>query len=451
MKRTALVAALLLSLAQGHVGAASAQSTAFTYQGTLSANGHPANGNFDLQFKLFDAASNGTQIGGSITMLQFPVVNGAFTTDLDFPTAFAGTQRWLEVTVGTQTLSPRQSVNAVPVAQYALTGNVGPQGATGATGPKGATGADSTVAGPIGAQGPFGPQGAAGPTGSQGISGSQGATGPQGVAGAQGSQGTAGPQGAAGTQGPLGPQGTQGAVGATGATGPQGTTGSQGLQGNAGATGPQGNQGVSGAPGGIGATGATGTNGATGATGVAGPTGATGNNGFPGPAGPTGPAGTTGQRSSIVYQTASITLPNAIPAISTLIPGLADNVTMPATGVFHINLCGTIGIATTSGSALGFSEMDVLFFVDGARSAGFPGNQGGSAIVWPMNSQTASGGTATWSECYAFPSGTWANGSTHAFQMGASGMGAVGGATATIGAAPASPMQGHLSVEVVME
>ena len=104
------------------------QSTAFTYQGVLNASGHPASGNFDLAFRLFDAATLGNQIGTAIGMPQFPVANGVFTVDLDFPGAFNGSQRWLEVTVGTETLIPRQPVNAVPVAGYALSGNPGPSG-----------------------------------------------------------------------------------------------------------------------------------------------------------------------------------------------------------------------------------------------------------------------------------------------------------------------------------
>jgi len=123
MKRLLLSALLLVNLASiDRSDAATPQFTKFTYQGRLSANGQPASGNFDLQFKLFDAAADGagTQVGSTITMNAFAIVNGTFTTDLDFPGAFTGNQLWLEVTVGTQTLSPREPVNSVPVAQYAL-------------------------------------------------------------------------------------------------------------------------------------------------------------------------------------------------------------------------------------------------------------------------------------------------------------------------------------------
>ena len=176
--RSALAIALALSIQAGSVDA-SPQSTAFTYQGTLSANGQPADGNYDLAFRLFDAAEGGTQVGNTISIAQFPVVAGAFTVDLDFPGAFGGTQLWLDVTVGAQTLSPRQAVNVVPVAQYALAGVIGPPGATGPAGPAGPTGAT----GPVGATGPTGATGPAGVTGPAGATGPSGATGPTGPTG----------------------------------------------------------------------------------------------------------------------------------------------------------------------------------------------------------------------------------------------------------------------------
>lgn len=117
MTRALLCAALLCAAA---AVSAAPQSTAFTYHGNLSANGAPLTGSVDLVFTLFDAASGGSQVGTPITVAAFPVVGGRFTLDLDFPTAFTGQQRWVEVRVAGQTLSPRQPVNAVPVASYAL-------------------------------------------------------------------------------------------------------------------------------------------------------------------------------------------------------------------------------------------------------------------------------------------------------------------------------------------
>lgn len=188
MKRSLLAASLLLAFSAAY---ADPQTTAFTYQGNLTANGTPANGSFDLTFTLFDAVTGGNQIGSPISMPSFPVVNGRFTTDLDFPGDFTGQQRWIEVMVGTQVLSPRQPVNAVPVAQFALNAAVaGPTGASGAAGPTGPTGAT----GPTGSTGATGPIGGTGPVGLTGATGATGPTGPAGPTGATGATGNAGGQ-----------------------------------------------------------------------------------------------------------------------------------------------------------------------------------------------------------------------------------------------------------------
>lgn len=135
MNRIALFVATALFLTMNSLAASpTAQSTAFTYQGNLNASGSAASGTFDLTFKLFDANIGGTQVGSTISLPQYPIANGVFTADLNFPGAFTGTQLWLEVTVGTQTLSPRQPVNSVPVAEFALSGNVGPPGPSGLRG-----------------------------------------------------------------------------------------------------------------------------------------------------------------------------------------------------------------------------------------------------------------------------------------------------------------------------
>lgn len=154
--------------------AQTAQLPDFTYQGRLQQDGHPANGTYDLGFALYDAATGGNMIGTEQTEPQFPVTDGLFTVDLAFPAAFDGQQRWLEVKVNGQPLSPRQAISTTPVAQYALSGNPGPTG-------------------PQGVPGPAGPTGPTGPAGSQGATG---ATGPQGPAGPQGPQGATGPRGA---------------------------------------------------------------------------------------------------------------------------------------------------------------------------------------------------------------------------------------------------------------
>lgn len=156
MKRTALPFILAAALAAASANApAAVQTTAFTYQGQLSAGGSlPANQSYAFTFKLFNAAVGGTQVGGSLAQ-NITVVNGLFTADLDFGLVFGSTQYWLEVSVDSQVLTPRQPVTTAPVAQFAMSGTAGPQGPTGPAGPAGPTG-------PAGAQGPTGPAGPAG-------------------------------------------------------------------------------------------------------------------------------------------------------------------------------------------------------------------------------------------------------------------------------------------------
>lgn len=152
--------ALTLLPCTGVAFAQTAQLPDFTYQGRLSQNGQPANGAFDLQFRLFDAPAGGNAIGTPVNEAQFPVTDGLFTVSLAFPGAFTGTQSWLEVSVNGQVLDPRQAVSTTPVAQFALDGNPGPAGPQGDPGPQGATGPQ----GDPGPQGATGPQGPAGPS-----------------------------------------------------------------------------------------------------------------------------------------------------------------------------------------------------------------------------------------------------------------------------------------------
>lgn len=175
------------------VCAQSPVGSAFTYQGELRNSGALVTSAADLQFRLFDSASGGAQIGSTLSANAVAISAGRFAVDLDFgPGAYTGNGRYLEISARTPagggsftTLSPRQPLNPAPYALYALSGNPGP-------------------AGPTGPQGPLGPTGAAGPTGPQGATGAQGVTGPVGATGPQGPTGAAGPQGATGPAGPTG-------------------------------------------------------------------------------------------------------------------------------------------------------------------------------------------------------------------------------------------------------
>ena len=104
-----------------------AQGTIFTYQGRLSENGIAANGIYDLRFAIFDAVTNGNEVGPAVTNSAVVVSNGLFTTALDFGAgAFDGNSRWLETGVQTNgesgftVLSPRQPLTASPYAIQSL-------------------------------------------------------------------------------------------------------------------------------------------------------------------------------------------------------------------------------------------------------------------------------------------------------------------------------------------
>jgi hypothetical protein len=111
-------------------GEARAQTSAFTFQGRLNDSGAPANGNYDLELKLFDtpAAGTGTQIGSTIDLPGVKVTSGVFTVQLDFTAAaFSGGDRFVEVGI-TQAgsgapftiLDPRQPITPTPYALFSL-------------------------------------------------------------------------------------------------------------------------------------------------------------------------------------------------------------------------------------------------------------------------------------------------------------------------------------------
>ncbi len=114
-----------------------AQGTAFTYQGRLTDNGGPANGDYDLKFSLFDDPAVGTQVGASLTNAPTSVSNGLFTVTLDFGVGvFEGNPRWLEIGVTTNgsgqdfsSLVPRQALTPTPYAVHAGTASGASPGA----------------------------------------------------------------------------------------------------------------------------------------------------------------------------------------------------------------------------------------------------------------------------------------------------------------------------------
>jgi len=106
---------------------APAQSTAFTYQGRLTANTGPANGNFDFTFTLFNSSNAAVQVGPILTNVAVAVANGLFTASLDFgsnaPAIFNGASLWIQVGVRTSgatnvftILTPLQPLTSAPYA-----------------------------------------------------------------------------------------------------------------------------------------------------------------------------------------------------------------------------------------------------------------------------------------------------------------------------------------------
>jgi hypothetical protein len=127
------------------------------YQGHLRDAGLPANGPHDMRAALYNAETGGSRIGLVATNYAVMVNNGLFSTRFDFgPSVFNGEARWLELAVRRvgipdfTALLPRQAINPVPYAQFAMTpagpkGEAGPQGIPGPQGSKGDTGATGAV------------------------------------------------------------------------------------------------------------------------------------------------------------------------------------------------------------------------------------------------------------------------------------------------------------------
>lgn len=106
----------------------SAQTSVFTYQGKLNDNGVAANGNYDMQFKLFNALSSGNQVGATLTITNVLATAGIFSVALDFGAAsFSGSDRFLEISISPagqnnfNTLAPRQKLTSAPYSIKAST------------------------------------------------------------------------------------------------------------------------------------------------------------------------------------------------------------------------------------------------------------------------------------------------------------------------------------------
>jgi hypothetical protein len=125
---TISVLALGLMAWQVEVSEAAPMGTAFTYQGRLLDANDTADGEYDFQFKLYDAPNGGVQQGSTIDINDVDVIDGYFTAELDFGSdVFDGNDRWLQIGVRQVAnpftiLSPRQEVTPTPYALYAASG-----------------------------------------------------------------------------------------------------------------------------------------------------------------------------------------------------------------------------------------------------------------------------------------------------------------------------------------
>jgi hypothetical protein len=103
-------------------------ATTVNYQGRLADDaGVPLTGTYGMSFALYDAATAGNLIWGPESHTAVPVSEGLFSVGLGsqtsggIPTTTWNGDRYLEITVGGETLSPRELIRSVPLAGMALT------------------------------------------------------------------------------------------------------------------------------------------------------------------------------------------------------------------------------------------------------------------------------------------------------------------------------------------
>jgi hypothetical protein len=109
--------------------AALAQGNSFNFQGRLNDGTDPANGRYDLQFRLYDAVAGGSQIGALVSRHNTILINGVFSVSLDFgAAAFNGPNSiFIEIAIRPNgspnaftILGPRQQLTVVPFAVRAM-------------------------------------------------------------------------------------------------------------------------------------------------------------------------------------------------------------------------------------------------------------------------------------------------------------------------------------------
>jgi hypothetical protein len=164
-------------------------------------------------------------------------------------------------------------------------------------------------------------------------------------------------------------------------------------------------------------------------------------NGVTGSAGPAGPAGTAGQGSSTVVSTSALTLTTGNTA-PTVIPGLADTVTVSASSILLISTHG--GVATDSSASTGFSDVAIEVLIDDVV---MPVSDNLFEGVLPVNNTGITGAYQNWSFDGALTALTSLAPGQHTIQVAARDQGE--GATATVAGNSESLLQGSLTVTIL--
>ena len=121
MNRKYLFIALILAIV-GAAGALAAVPARMTYEGRLTdAGGSAITTTKTVTFSIFDAAAGGTLVWGPESQELTPDSQGVFNTQLGGTTplstaVFSGSDRYLQVTVGGETISPRTRLVTAPYA-----------------------------------------------------------------------------------------------------------------------------------------------------------------------------------------------------------------------------------------------------------------------------------------------------------------------------------------------
>ena len=119
MKKAIFLLGVLMFILSLHAHAIPQQ---INFQGRLvSSDATPITSNVSVTFNLYDDVTSGNKISTE-TISVTPNSNGAFSVLLGFnPSTFDESDRWIEVQVQSETLSPRSRIVSVPYAYRAIT------------------------------------------------------------------------------------------------------------------------------------------------------------------------------------------------------------------------------------------------------------------------------------------------------------------------------------------